>query len=229
MGKNRHGFYRRVGRRNPGVDLKNHVAHRWEFADEATRLAASGFTLEDQYHMAKDADTDNIYVLIDPFTPTWKRLNLVWVTGTRTGSSGFQSHVAASNAQGSNPAWKCFDNSYSTSSSWRASSKAVGQWVRWNLLGILGKPVTVTGFRIAAPGASGPRQVDVQVSQDGSNFTTVASFEIPQNTGYSGVWRYFDPTIQTPHNYVRLYMPTKWTANDYTALKEVSIQYKYLE
>src|SRR5690606_37399584 len=49
-----------------------HGAVAYEYTDPTERLAATGFTTEDRNKIARDLDTDNLYILLDPLGPTWQ-------------------------------------------------------------------------------------------------------------------------------------------------------------
>jgi len=52
-----------------------HVIHNYEYADETQLLAAVGFTIDDLYKIAFVVATDELWILIDESTPTWKLLS----------------------------------------------------------------------------------------------------------------------------------------------------------
>ncbi len=51
-----------------------HAPHKWEYADEAERLAATDFVEEDKYCIAVQTDDDSFWTLINTETPTWKAM-----------------------------------------------------------------------------------------------------------------------------------------------------------
>lgn len=53
------------------VDTDIHVPHAWEYADATTREAASGFVSSDVGKLAKQLDTNGLWMLTAT-TPTWQ-------------------------------------------------------------------------------------------------------------------------------------------------------------
>jgi len=48
-----------------------HRTYAFEYADEATRLASTGFVLADRGKWARQLDNNSLWVLSDWETPTW--------------------------------------------------------------------------------------------------------------------------------------------------------------
>ena len=53
-----------------------HRSHRWEYADEAARLAAGGFIATDEGKLALQLDNYSFWVLSDYAAPAWEQLGL---------------------------------------------------------------------------------------------------------------------------------------------------------
>ncbi len=58
-----------VHRDMTGVQI--HVPYTWEYADAATREAASGFEASDEGKLARQLDDDSLWMLTDYSTPGW--------------------------------------------------------------------------------------------------------------------------------------------------------------
>jgi hypothetical protein len=54
-----------------------HVAHQWEYADEAARLAATGFVPADVHKLALQLNDNTLWLLVDDDPITWAQMNPV--------------------------------------------------------------------------------------------------------------------------------------------------------
>lgn len=212
MGKFGHGNYRRVTRLVPAQDLKNHVVHKWEFVDKAEREAATGFTADDQYHVARDVNTNNFYVLVNHLTREWVLLNLVreWYTdSTQLPCNMAHSSRLFSGQEG----YRCFDGN--TGTYWLHSAKSSNpyQWVRFDLVD---QQMQILGgaFNTDSPGGGmcRVRILRFQGSHDGTNFTTIGTVSSPSNANHgmnraewagNGQW----------YRFLRVYITHNWAAS----------------
>lgn len=95
-----------------------HSAVAFEYPDSATRLAASGFTAEDQFKLAIQDSDNSVWILLDPTVPTWgpfgSGFNPSGVQGDilYNNGTGFvnlnastDGYVLTTHSTGSNPTW----------------------------------------------------------------------------------------------------------------------------
>ena len=75
------------------TDVGIHIVHQWEYADEAERLADSGFDSKDLYKLALQLDTKTLYLLSGISPATWVAL------GSNQQSQSQQSNSFTATAQ----------------------------------------------------------------------------------------------------------------------------------
>lgn len=65
-----------------------HPPHNWEYADATARLAATGFLPADVGELARQLDTNVLWMLTDDSPATWQSVAATSVTGTFTTEEG---------------------------------------------------------------------------------------------------------------------------------------------